>query len=302
MKKLDINLLEYFSNEEGITLRYGRPGHGKTSTASVEIVDRLMQGSVEYCNWHIKVDDYNEMESWFNICLWFVGLKSEFTIIRASKNLHYFELDDEWARKQSTDTAKYEDFNDWFASRTDCVFNVDEGHLIFDSYLMAKQSLKQRAAVLHTRHFSRTLNLISQRPTAIHVTARGNVESFIKCEQLIRFRSVRRWILRAFGWTFIRISCFQDMVGDTVDEESIPEWTKIHWLKRKNTIYDSKYLRRGLAPSQMPEIEVYATETWDRWNMVKNGIASYIGKGRARSGASAPQRHTQRLSSNIETT
>jgi len=287
MKAKEINLLEYFSLEEGINLRYGRPGHGKTSTASIEIRDRLMHGSVEYANWKIKVEDYDETKSYYCMFMWFIGFKSEFTIIRCSKNLYYFELDDEWARQQSTPDQKYEDFNDWFASRTDCVFNVDEGHLLLDSYLMAKQSLKQRAAVLHTRHFSRTINVISQRPTAIHVTARGNVESFIKCEQIIRSRPLRKFILRTFGWTFIRIVCFQDMIGETVDEESVPEWTKWHWLTKRNSIYDSKYLRKGLAPSQTPNITVYETETWDRYKFIKNVFSSFLGQDRGQRGALA---------------
>lgn len=275
MKKEEINLLDFFPAAEGeINLTYGRIGNGKTTVSTLEIKRRLRKGEVVYANWKIDIKDEDERDSWFNIFCWFIGLKKKFTVIHCSKNLIYFPIDNEYARKHG-----HEDFVDWLSKLTDCAIFLDEGHLVLDSYLMAKQSLKQRAAVLHTRHFNRTINIVSQRPTAIHVTARANVNRFYRCVR--PFPTIQKRL----GIVFIIRQEFQDMVNETVDEEAPPVSTRWYWVRKKDLkSFDTKYMRQGLQPSQLPNIDVYVTERGDRWKiiagMIRTGFARRAGFSR----------------------
>jgi len=239
-KVQEIELLNLFPPSAGeITQRYGRIGSGKTYGATVDVLDELSRGHVVYVNWHFNFEGFDQRQSLLYIVgsLLFPWHNRFYKFPK--ENLKYIEID--------------EHFIDKFAELTDCSVYLDEGHVVFDSYEMAKMSMKKRTAVLHTRHFDRSINIISQRPTAIHVMMRANVNRFYKYECL--FKS---------PFILFRRTEYQDMTDETVDEEQ-PLSTKLYiGKKRIFNMYNSKYLRGNLPPSQKVAFEAYDLNYWQR--------------------------------------
>jgi len=166
-----IELLDLFKPQDGeITQRYGRIGQGKTYGATADVLDELKRGHIVYTNWRINYDGYDQRNSWLYVIGSLLFFKNKLFYF-PPENLKYIEID--------------ENFIDTFSKLTDCSVYLDEGHVVFDSYEMAKMSMAKRTAVLHTRHFNRSIHIISQRPTAIHRMMRANVNRFYKYEKLI---------------------------------------------------------------------------------------------------------------------
>jgi len=135
----------------------------------------------------------------------------------------------------------------FLGSLTDCEVFVDEGQWIFDSYKGTDFSVEKRKLILHTRHFNRSLNIISQRTQALHVTARGQVNRFFKCE-------------KKMSWPFLifKRTEYQDMKENDVDEESEPVSVKTYFAnQRVLAAYNSKYMRAGVPKSQNVQFEAY---------------------------------------------
>jgi len=241
-----LDVLEFFPiNEGSIDFIYGRIGNGKTLLATIDIKRRLARGEVVYCNWKIDVDNVDQTRNRFYVLLHALGLKRNLVRIDCKKNLHYLPVDDEYAQKQG-----YEDFTDWLSRLTDCAVYLDEGHIIFDSYQHAKFSLRKRTAVLHTRHFNRSIVVVSQRPTAIHVSARANVNRFFKCERPLA------GLQKRLGLLFFVKTEYQDMLNETVDEEKPLASTWYFPSRKLLKSYDTKYMRGGLESSQVPAIDI----------------------------------------------
>lgn len=241
-KVKEIDLVGLFQASEGMIAQYyGRIGNGKTYNATADILDDLKNGEVVYCNWHLNYEGYDDRLSPWRTFINFIFFRKRYYKFD-KKNLHYIEIN--------------EDFIDNFEKLTDCKVYLDEGHVAFDSYEMAKMSLRKRKAVLHTRHFNRSIYIISQRPTAVHVTMRANVNVFYKCEKIL-------------SWPFLAFkrSEFQDMVGETVDENAKPISVKRYIAnKRVLNSYNSKYLRNGLPASQKVFFEAYDLTLAERWS------------------------------------
>jgi hypothetical protein len=223
---------------------YGRIGSGKTYAATADILDKLRKGKVIYANWLLQYGGTDERKSAGRVLIslllpWYRRFYNF-----PKENLIYFELSDKWARDNG-----YKDFTDWFSTRTDCDIYADEGHMMFDSYQGTRMSIDKRAAILHTRHFNRSIYIISQRPTAIHVSMRANVNVFFRCEKI--------W---SFG-PFVRFKRteYQDMLGETVDEnEEKILGVKYYWGKKRIfDSYDTKYLRGDMKDSQKVLFEAY---------------------------------------------
>lgn len=239
-KVQEIELLDLFHASEGeITQRYGRIGQGKTYGATADIIDELKRGHVVYANWKLNFQGIDQR----NDLLFIIGSllfpwKKRFFYF-PKENLKYIQID--------------ENFIDTFSQLTDCSVYLDEGHVVFDSYEMAKMNMKKRTAVLHTRHFNRSINIISQRPTAIHVMMRANVNRFYKYEKLI-----------SSPFLLFRRTEFQDMENETVDEEK-PLSVKLYFGKKSiYSLYDSKYLRNGMPDSQKVQFEAYDLPYYQR--------------------------------------
>jgi len=156
------------------------------------------------------------------------------------ENLHYLPIDD--------------DFMDKFQDLTDCKVYLDEGHVIFDSYQTTRFSMQKRTSILHTRHFNRSIAIISQRPTAVHVSARANVNRFYKCEKIVSI----------FGFIIFRRSEFQDLEAENVDESDPVSRKYYLGNKRVFDAYNSKYLRGGIPRSQGVYADVFELGFKDR--------------------------------------
>jgi len=239
-KKILVNdLLTLFSAIEGsINMYYGKIGQGKTYSATSDILDLLIQGKVVYANWHILVEDFDDRKSFIVLLRNILLFKDTFLKIPCSQNLHFFDPE------QFNST---QELIEWLSSLNDCYVFFDEGQDMFDSYEGTKFSKSKRRLILHTRHYHRVLNIISQRPTAIQVSARGNVNRFYKCVK------VASW-----PWNrFVRYE-FQDMKGETVDEEAKPVTTKRYWGNPGvYKAYNTDYLSEGIPKSQNVFFEAY---------------------------------------------
>lgn len=233
------DLLEIFAATEGsINMYYGLIGNGKTYAATADILELLKQGKVVYANWHIEVEDFDDRESFWHILFNLILFRKRFFKIPCKKNLYYFDPE------QFNSTGE---LVEWLSSLNDCHIFFDEGQDMFDSYEGTKFSKAKRRLILHTRHYHRTLNIISQRPTAIQVSARGNVNRFYKCVKLA-------------SWPWIRFARyeFQEMAGETVNEAADPISKKTYWgSSRVFRAYNTDYLAQGISKSQFVFFEAY---------------------------------------------
>lgn len=233
-------ILDYFRPVQGaINFYYGHVGNGKTYAATSDIWDLLRRGEVVYANWKVQVPDFDQKESLIYTIYHLIFFRKRFFKFPSS-NFHYFNSDD---------------IDITFLSRlANCHIFIDEGQWIFDSYEGTKFSKEKRKLILHTRHYNRTLNVISQRTNAIQVSARGNVERFFKCEKVLSYPFL----------VFRRIE-YQDMQGDNVDETK-PASTKVY-LARKEIMrsYNTLFMRGADAVVQEVNFEAWDSTFIDRF-------------------------------------
>jgi len=233
------DLINIFEASEGaINMYYGMIGNGKTYAATSDILDLLKQGKVVYANWHINVEDFDDRENFWILLFNTILFKKRFYKIPCDQNLRYFDPE------QFNSTGE---LVEWLSGLNDCHIFFDEGQDMFDSYEGTRFSKSKRRLILHTRHYHRTLNIISQRPTAIQVSARGNVNRFYKFVKLA-------------SWPWVRFARyeFQQMTGETVDETVDPVSTKTYW--GNNTVfraYNTDYLAEGIEKSQKVFFEAW---------------------------------------------
>ncbi len=232
----EIELLDLFPPSAGmISQYYGRIGSGKTYSATADVLELLRMGKVVYTNWKIHYEGYDQRKSLAYILLSiFWPFKKRFYAF-PKENLKYIEVD-----KQ---------FHENFSKLTDCHVFLDEGHVVFDSYEMARLDIEKRKSILHTRHFDRSIHIISQRPTAIHVAMRANVNVFYKCECL--------W--QIFHWTRFKRTEFQDMTNETVNEDPELIISEKYYFGKQEVFkaYNTKYLRGNILPSQRVEFKAF---------------------------------------------
>jgi len=237
----DINLLDLFFPSDGeINLYYGRIGQGKTYAGTADAYNDLMRGEIVYTNWPMNFEGVDQRNEWPFILggLFFPWKNKYFKFPR--ENWHYLPIN--------------EHFLDKFEKITGAKVYLDEGHVPFDSYEMAKMSMNKRIAVLHTRHFDRSINIITQRPTAVHVTVRANVNRFFKCEKMLQFKD----------FIIFRKTEYQDMTGETVNEEEAIS-TELYIGRNKIfNLYNSKYLRGEVADSQSLNVYGYKLNYWNK--------------------------------------
>lgn len=226
-------LIDLFEPDEGtVNFYYGRIGNGKTYSATADILELLRKGRVVYCNWIIDFSGFDEREHFIYALARFLLFKKRFYKFN-KENLRYFSPDDVDIK--------------FLGGLTDCEVFIDEGQWIFDSYKGTDFSVEKRKLILHTRHFNRSLNIISQRTQALHVTARGQVNRFFKCEKKLT------WPFLVFKRTE-----FQDMKENDVDEEADPISTKTYIANKKVlNAYNSKYMRAGIPKSQDVMFEAF---------------------------------------------
>jgi len=236
------DLLDIFSATEGsINMYYGMIGHGKTYAATADILDLLKEGKVVYANWQIVVPDFDDRKDLLMSIKNFLFFRSKYFFIPASKNLRFFD---------PSNFNSTQELVEWLSSLNDCYIFFDEGQDMFDSYEGTKFAKNKRRLILHTRHYHRTLNIISQRPTAIQVSARGNVNRFYKCVKLFH---VPFW-----GVPFFCRYEYQEMTGETVDETKDPV-SKKRYLGSSYVFnaYNTDYLAQGIPKSQEVNFQAF---------------------------------------------
>jgi hypothetical protein len=270
----EIELLDIFPPAEGeITQYYGRIGQGKTYNATADILDLLRRGNVVYANWRINWSGFDQKKSipYIVFGILFPWRKRFYNFKR--ENLRYIPVD--------------EHFHETFEKITDAYVFLDEGHVVFDSYEMAKLSLARRASILHTRHFNRSICIISQRPTAIHVAMRANVNRFYKCEKRWQFGSIIRF----------RRTEFQDMLNETVDDDEEKALSiKQYWGRGEVfNAYPSKYLRGEIKASQKLEFEAFDFGYFARFALLFKAIFGRKVKLSTALSAKAPERSLQQV-------
>lgn len=248
------DLIDVFEASEGsINMYYGLIGNGKTYAATADILDLLVQGKVVYCNWKVIVEDFDDRQNLVVILVNLLLGRKRFYRIPCQKNLHFFDPE----TFDSTGALV-----EWLSKLNDCHVFFDEGQDMFDSYEGTRFSKAKRRLILHTRHYHRTLNIISQRPTAIQVSARGNVNRFYKCVKIA-------------SWPWVRFARyeFQEMTGETVDETKDPVSRKIYWGSgRVFRAYNTDYLAEGIPKSQQVFFEAYDLTMKEKLIVLKNAF------------------------------
>jgi len=140
-----------------------------------------------------------------------------------AKNIHYLNLEKGEVDGISTwNPDRPRELIEYLNSLTHCHLFIDEAWRVVDSYQGVNFTVGGRDLVLVTRHKFRTVNLISQRPTNIHVTARANMNRFYKFKKLAT-------------WPWIRFARyeFQEMDKESVNEEVEPISVKTYWGSSK---------------------------------------------------------------------
>jgi hypothetical protein len=236
----NIDLAELFPpGEHGMYAYYGRIGQGKTYAMTADIISALKRGQVVYTNYPIDWKGFDERSFFPAIFFSLFGIKNQFYEF-FSKNLRRIEVD--------------ENFHDKLGDLTDCIVALDEGYVAFDSYEMAKLSMKKRKNVLHTRHFDRSIWYTTQRTNAVHITLRAQTNVFYKITKL--------W---SFLFVVFRRQEFDLGSDDGVDETKAYS-TKLY-LGKKSIFnsYNTKYLRYGAKASQIIDVAFHKVPYFQRW-------------------------------------
>lgn len=204
--------------EAFIDFYYGKIRQGKTYMATVIAWIYLQMGVVVYCSYDIEFNGYDERTIWWKRLLGYIGIKSDFLVI-AKENLIKFD----YAH------MSHEEFYRFFASKTDCVFIIDEAQWQFDSYLGTHMEKEDRMPIFATAHYNRGLILVSQRPMQIHTSLRGNVHRYYKMEQYFK------------GFWFIpkvfKKTEFQQLRTDGVPDETL----ELVWDEEKKAFVEGDY-------------------------------------------------------------
>ena len=264
-------VLEAFEAQEGeVQHIIGATGQGKTYEATRRALNFLYSGYTVYTTWRLNLPDYyDEREHLWPIIRNILLFRKQFYRFKFNGedgNWKYVNLDDFNFPEGHKDAGVFdtERFAKYLASRTDCIFMLDEGQDTFDSHQRAGKIARQ--SITRTRHMHKTLIIISQRAQAVDVNARGNVTFFYKCEK------------RQFPFlpTYFKVYRTEE-----IDEgNNYPIWVRhnsvgeIVWKadvfhsgfarRRIYDAYDSWYMRKQMVRSQNLELEAFELRTGDK--------------------------------------
>jgi hypothetical protein len=272
-RKIDISeLVDIFEASEGdVEHIIGKTGQGKTYEATRRALKYLEKGNVVYTTWKLNLPEYfDERTSPKHAFLNLLFFRKNYYRYEYKKNWHYVNLDDYLDADGVFQTEKFAKF---LATRTDCIFMLDEGQDTFDSHQKAGKIARQ--SITRTRHMHKKLIIISQRAQAVDVTARGNVTWFYKCER-VKF---------PFLPTYFRVR----MTDDIDETNNHPIWVRhdsqgdIVWQapvyhagfarKKVYDAYDSWFMRKQMVKSQEVHVHGYELNFKERlkvfWSLIK---------------------------------
>lgn len=279
----EIDLLKILPPDEGeINQIYGRIGSGKTYCATKDIIDDLNRGQIWYCNWKIRWEGYDERNSRLALLLGSLRFKKQYRVYE-QKNLHYVDLYNlENIIVDNVPTGK--DFISWLSTITDAKLAFDEGHIAFNSYEKTRISMDRINAVMWARHFDRSYLIISQRPSAIHITLRANVNRYFKCEKITDFK-IGKIHLQRFRKTEFQDTTESDIPNEAkikklnekthmieeTDEYQYAISQKGYWANKKIfAAYDTKYRRQQLGTSQPNYAKIFILTAKEAWKKLRN--------------------------------
>jgi len=248
--------LRYMAPDEGeLNLIYGKIGQGKTYAATADVLRSLRRGKVVYTTWKINYDGFDERKDLLSLV---AGLLFPWRRIYArfpKENLHFLDVyaDDIWKTLHN--------LNDCIIYFDDCIVHL------FDSYEKTFFDKKKRQWAFETRHFDRSIVLVTQRPTQVQVALRSQVNRFYKCE-----KKKLLWLI-----PFFQKSEYQDMINESVDDSKEPDSVERYYPKQHIfEAYQSKYLRKGAASSQKLYIDLFRLSYSHRLSALSSIIFSRL--------------------------
>ena len=276
-KIIDISeFVDIFEAQEGdVEHIIGKTGQGKTYEATRRALEYLRTGNVVYTTWRLNLPEYfDERESLWHVFFKLIFFRKRFYRFDYKKNWHFVNLDEYLDEQGIFNTEKFAIF---LASRTDCIFMLDEGQDTFDSHQRAGKIARQ--SITRTRHMHKKLIIISQRAQAVDVNARGNVTWFYKCE--------------CVNIPFLP-KLFRVYKTDEIDEgNNYPLWVRhdstgeVIWKaplyhsgfarKKIYDAYDSWYMRKNMKKSQETHVAGYELSFKEKFSLLwrllrKNGL------------------------------
>jgi len=248
--------------EGSANLYYGLIRSGKTYGATADIIELVKQGVTVYATWPIKIELFDDRESFLMLFMNTILFRKRFYRVDCAKNFHFIDaengtVDGEYAFNPNRTSEYIEYLN----KLNHCHLFIDEAWRVIDSYQKTNFSIEGRNLILVTGHKFRTVNLISQRPTGIHVTARGNMNRFYK-------------FVKIASWPWVRFARyeFQVMSGETVDEEQEPISVKKYWASKKIFEAYNSYFYGELEPLHKSHFEAYDLDFYDKLLAFKRKI------------------------------
>ena len=233
-------------DEGSANIYYGLIRSGKTYGATADIVENVRRGELVYATWPIKLEAFDDRNSLFMIIKNIIFWKKLFYKINCPANFHYINAEKGEVDGVATFNPTPKGYIEYLNQLNHCILYIDEAWRVIDSYKGTYIGDEGRNLILVTGHKYRTVNLITQRPTAVHVSARGN------CNRFYKFVKIGTWPVPRFA----RYE-FQEMIGETVDETKDPISVKTYWLSKKiANSYNSHYYGE-LNPLHEKEVEAY---------------------------------------------
>lgn len=258
-------LVDLFEAQEGTVEHItGKTGQGKTYEATRRAIGYLLEGKVVYTSWELILPDiWDQRENFEHLLLRFVFNRKRFYRFDIKANWHYVDID-------------RPDLVEFIASRTDCIFMLDEGQDVFDA--RGGMDRRARQAITRTRHYRKTLIIVSQRAQAVDVTARANVTYYYQCVKDV-----------AWFWPFALH--FKVYRTEEMDDQNYPIWEerrpdgkmwkapiwRSHFAeKRIYNAYNSWYLRKGLLKTQDVHFEAFDLTQGEKLKAMFNLITGKV--------------------------
>jgi len=225
---------------------FGKIGQGKTTLACAMAKKFLDSGQIVYTSFPLRYKGYDQRNNPFYLLLGVLGIKRRFISFPATnyRHLNCLVTDFEW-RFDDGRVIQCKDIWDLLPHLTDCIIFFDDVIVqLFDSYEKTFFQKKKREWAFFTRHYDRSIYLVSQRTSQIQVALRSQVNRFYHCEKLLK------WPIILF-----RRTEYQSMKNEDVDLESEPDsMDLVLGTKSVFEMFDSKYLRNGMKASQKLQV------------------------------------------------
>jgi len=242
-------------DEGSANIYYGLIRNGKSYGATADVFDDVKRGELVYASWPIKLDLFDDRNSFYML---FRGLflpwKKTFYRVNCPNNFHFINAETGEVDGIPTFNPTPRGYIEYLNKLNHCIIYIDEAWRVIDSYKGVNIGDEGRNLILVTGHKYRTVNLITQRPTAVHVSARGN------CARFYKFVKIGTWPVPRFA----RYE-FQEMTGETVDESKDPISVKRYWLNRRVAEAYNSHFYGELNPLHVKQVEAFNLTYYERF-------------------------------------